>query len=73
PSRNAILSGAIVGAVIVTIFKVLMASIIAWSVDKPQYGSFAIPISVLVILWFQSMGLYAAASLTAGTADSSRA
>jgi membrane protein len=69
PPRRPLLVGAVVGAVVIGVLKALMAVIISWSVDKPQYGSFTIPISVLVVLWLQAMGLYAAACLTAGTAD----
>ena len=69
PSRRSILIGAAVGAVIIGLLKLLMASIISWSVDKPEYGSFALPIAILVVLWLQSMALYAAASLTAGIAE----
>ena len=59
PSRRSLLIGSVLGAVIAGVFKVLMASIISWSVDKPEYGSFAVPIAILVVLWFQSLGLYA--------------
>ncbi len=68
PSRRSVLVGALVGAVIVGVFKAVMARIISWSVDKPEYGSFAVPISILVVLWFQSLGLYVAAAITAGVA-----
>ncbi len=69
PSRRSLLVGAVVGAVAIGLLKALMATIISWSVDKPEYGSFALPIAILVVLWLQSMALYAAASLTAGTAE----
>jgi uncharacterized BrkB/YihY/UPF0761 family membrane protein len=68
PSRRSLLIGSVLGAVIAGVFKVLMASIISWSVDKPEYGSFAVPIAILVVLWFQSLGLYLSASVTAGVA-----
>lgn len=69
PSRRSVLVGAVVGAVAIGLLKALMATIISWSVDKPEYGSFALPIAILVVLWLQSMALYAAASLAAGTAE----
>lgn len=70
PARRAVLSGAVLCAVVITLVKLLIGVIISWSVGRPQYGSFAIPVTVLVLLWIQSMGLYAAACLTAGIADS---
>jgi membrane protein len=69
PARRPLLVGAVVGAVVIGLFKALMAVIVSWSVDKPQYGSFTIPIAVLVVLWLQALGLYASACLTAGAAD----
>jgi membrane protein len=68
-SRRSILTGAVVGGVVIGVLKALMATIISWSVDKPEYGSFALPISILVVLWLQSMALYASASITAATAE----
>jgi uncharacterized BrkB/YihY/UPF0761 family membrane protein len=69
PARRAVLAGAVLCAVVITGMKLLIGVIVSWSVDRPQYGSFAIPVTVLVVLWIQSMGLYGAASLTAGFAD----
>lgn len=69
PARRPLLVGSVLGAVVIGLLKALMATIISWSVDKPEYGSFALPIAILVVLWLQSMALYAAASLTAGTAE----
>ncbi len=70
PGRRALLPGALLGAVIITALKALMAVIVSWSVGRPQYGSFAVPVTVLVVLWLQAMALYAAAALTASTACS---
>ncbi|MCB0970143.1 MAG: YihY/virulence factor BrkB family protein [Acidimicrobiales bacterium] len=69
PPRRALLVGSLLGAIVITALKALMATIVAWSADKPQYGSFALPIAVLVVLWLQSTALYAAACLTAGVAE----
>lgn len=69
PAGRAVVVGAVLGAVLIGLLKALMATIISWSVDKPEYGAFALPISVLVILWLQSMALYAAAALTAAAAQ----
>ena len=72
PPLRAALIGAALGAVAISLLKALMATIVAWSVDKPQYGSFAVPISILVVLWFQSLALYVAAATTAATATVAR-
>lgn len=69
PARRPLLTGAVVGGLTATVLKAAMAAIVAWSVRKPQYGSFAVPIAALVVLWFQALGLYAAAALTAATAE----
>ena len=68
PPKRSILPGAVLTALVVTTFKVLAASIIGWSVDRPQYGSFAVPVTLLFVLWFQAMGLYAGGCLTAARA-----
>ena len=69
PERHARLIGAASGAVVVGILKYFMGFIIAWSIAKPQYGTFAMPITVLFVLYLLTLSLYASASLTAGIAD----
>jgi len=69
PQRRALLSGSVLVALTMGVLKALMASVVSWSIDRPQFGSFAIPVTVLVVLWFQSMALYAGACLTAGVAE----
>ena len=49
--------------------KSLLAVIISWSIAKPEYGAFAAPIAVLLILYLLTLMLYASASVTAGVAD----
>ncbi len=56
------------GAVGIEILKYLLSFIIAWSVSKPQYGAFAAPIAMLLVLYLESLMLYTAASITAGMA-----
>lgn len=73
PSRRALLTGATVGAVGIEILKSVMASIVAWSVAKPQYGAFAVPITVLFVLYLLTVVTYVAASLTAGVAEAAGA
>jgi membrane protein len=69
PARRATMVGAAVGAVAIGLLKVVLSTVVSWSLDKPEYGAFALPVAILVVLWFQSMALYGAASLTAGRAD----
>lgn len=69
PERHARAIGAAVGAVVVGILKYFMAFIIAWSISKPVYGSFAMPITVLFVLYLLTLSLYGSASVTAGIAD----
>lgn len=68
PPSRPLLLGAVVGAVIIGVLKTLMAAIVAWSLDKPQYGSFTVPVAVLVVVWLQALALYGAACLTASAA-----
>ena len=69
PEWQARVIGASVGAVVVGVLKYFMGFIIAWSIAKPQYGTFAVPIAVLFVLYLLTLSLYAGASLTAGIAD----
>jgi uncharacterized BrkB/YihY/UPF0761 family membrane protein len=69
PPRRARLVGAGVGAVVIEILKTVMALLVDFTIDKPQYGALAAPIGVLFVLYLQSVALYAAASLTAGIAE----
>ena len=69
PWRHARVIGAVTGAVVVSILKYFMGFIIAWSIAKPQYGTFAMPITVLFVLYLLTLSLYGSASLTAGIAD----
>jgi len=72
PPTRALLIGCVLGAVAIGLLKALMGTIIAWAVDKPQYGSFAVPISILIVLWMQSLAMYVAAATTAGAATVGR-
>jgi membrane protein len=69
PNRRSILPGALLGALVFAVFKELMALILEFSIDKPQYGSFAVPIGILFVFWLQFTAVYACASLTAGIAE----
>lgn len=69
PPTRPLLVGSAVGALVIGVLKAAMAAIVSWSIDKPQYGSFTIPIAILVVLWLQAIALYACACLTAAAAD----
>lgn len=68
PARRARLIGSLVGAIGIEVLKYLLSFIIAWSVGKPQYGAFAAPIAMLLVLYLEVLVLYFAACLTAGIA-----
>lgn len=68
PERRPRLIGTAFGAVAIEILKYLLSFIIAWSVAKPQYGAFAAPIAMLLVLWLEALVVYLAACLTAGFA-----
>jgi membrane protein len=59
------LIGAAVGAVALEILKAATAAIISWSLGRPQYGAFAVPITLMLLLYLMSTAVYAAACLTA--------
>lgn len=69
PEQRARVIGAATGAVVVGTLKYFMGFIVAWSISKPQYGSFALPITVLFVLYLLTLSLYGSASLTAGMSD----
>jgi membrane protein len=69
PTRHALIIGTAIGAVGIEILKYLLSFIIAWSVGKPQYGAFAAPIAMLLVLWLEALVVYVAACVTAGIAS----
>lgn len=69
PEPVARIVGAAVGSVLIELLKALMAFIIGFTIDKPEYGTFAAPIGVLLVLYLQSLAVYASAALAAGVAD----
>lgn len=68
PARTPRLIGTVFGAIVIEAIKYLLSAIIAWSMSKPQYGTFAAPIAMLLVLWLETLVVYLAASLTAGFA-----
>jgi membrane protein len=73
PARAARLVGAAVGAVVIEVLKHVMALLVGFVIDRPQYGALAAPIGIMFVLYLQSSALYAVASLTAALADGQEA
>lgn len=69
PPRAPRLAGAAVGAVAIEVLKQLMALLVSFVIDRPQYGALAAPIGIMFVLYLQSSALYAVASLTAALAE----
>ena len=46
-----------------------MGLIVAWSIAKPQYGAFALPITTLLVLYLLTTVTYGSAALAAGLAE----
>jgi membrane protein len=70
PPRAPRLAGAAVGAVVIEVLKQVMALLVGFVIDRPQYGALAAPIGIMFVLYLQSSALYAVASLTAALAES---
>jgi len=68
PNRRPRLIGTGFGAVGIEILKYLLSFIIAWSIGKPQYGAFAAPIAMLLVLYLEVLVLYMSACLVGGIA-----
>ncbi|MCH9816747.1 MAG: YihY/virulence factor BrkB family protein [Actinomycetia bacterium] len=71
PERGPRFAGAILGGVGISALKYLLAFIVGWSVSKPEYGAFAAPIAVLLLLYLQVLVLYLSAATAAGVATDS--
>lgn len=69
PARRPRVIGAALAAVAMAVLKNVMALVVAWSVSKPQYGAFATPITLLLVLYLQTIVLYGAACVVAGLAE----
>ena len=69
PPRGPLLVGALVGAVVIEVLKQGMALLVAFVIDRPQYGALAAPIGILFVLYLQAVTLYAVAALTAALAE----
>lgn len=69
PHARPRLVASLIGAVALGVVKQLLETIVAWSLDKPQYGAFAAPLAALVILSLLAQVLYATAAIAAGISD----
>ena len=69
PARGPLFVGAAVGAVVIELLKQLMALLVGFVIDKPQYGALSAPIGIMFVLYLQSSALYLVASLTAALAE----
>jgi uncharacterized BrkB/YihY/UPF0761 family membrane protein len=69
PARGPLLVGSVVGAVVIELLKQLMALLVGFVIDKPQYGALSAPIGIMFVLYLQSSALYLVASLTAALAE----
>ncbi len=69
PAPRPLLIASLIGAVAAGVIKQLLGLIIAWSLDKPQYGAFAAPLAVLFILSLLSSVLYVSGALAGGIGD----
>ena len=69
PRRRPRLVASLVGAVAVGAIKQLLEVIVAWCLDKPQYGVFAAPLAILFVLSLLATVLYASAALAGGISD----
>jgi membrane protein len=69
PSRRSRLVGALVGGALFTIIKLVAGLIVSWSVQTPQYGAFAVPVTVLLVLSLMTTAVYLGAAVTAAVAE----
>ncbi len=69
PNPRPRLIASLLGALVIAVIKQLLGLIVAWSVDKPQYGAFAAPIAALFVLSLLSTALYVTAAVAAAISD----
>lgn len=69
PDRRSLVTASVFGAIVVELLKTLMATLIAFTVERPQYGALAVPIGVLFVLFLLCTALYASAAIAAAVAD----
>ena len=69
PHRRPRLIASLAGGLAAGALKQLPEPIVAWCLDKPQYGAFAAPLAVLVVLSLLTTVLHASAVLAGGISD----
>lgn len=69
PSRSSRVAGSAIGALAIGALKAIAGLVIAWSIARPQFGAFTAPITILLLLFLQTIAVYGAAALTAGIAE----
>lgn len=69
PHRRPRLIAAGIGAIAIGLIKQLLGAIIAWALDKPQYGALALPLAILFVMSLFATVLYACAAIAAGISD----
>jgi membrane protein len=69
PNPRPRLIASLLGALAAGIIKQLLSAIIAWSLDKPEYGALAIPLALLFVFSLLSTVLYSSAAVVAGISD----
>lgn len=72
PEPRPRLTASLFGAAGALVFQQFLSLIIAWSLDKPQYGAFAIPLALLFVMSLLSQVLYGSAALVGGISDADR-
>ncbi len=68
PERYAMIYGAIFFATASFILRAGMVYILAWALDRPQYGAFAVPVAMLLSYYLQWLVIFFAASISAAVA-----
>lgn len=71
PPTRSLVIGSLAGAVALQLLRVVMGLVLKVSADKPQYGALTLPIGILIVLYLNTLALFAASALTAGIAERS--
>lgn len=68
PPTRPRLAGAALGAGLIQLLILVMSLIVGWAMDRPQFGAFAAPIAVLLVLYLLCLVTFASAALTGALA-----
>lgn len=61
--------GAGIGALVIELLRFAMAGVVAWAIDRPQYGAFAVPIAIMLVFFLQCLVFYFCAAVVAAMAE----